>query len=281
MTQPPTPEERKRRIKTTFDTLAADYEGLRFVHVCATRLLELANLDANLTEGARVLDVATGTGLVALAAAHIVGPTGRVTGVDFSMQMLDKAREKLAQTDLHNVEFVQGDAESLEFPDAHFDAVLCASSLFFVPDMARAAREFHRVLKPGARVGFSSFGTGFLEPVTSLLTTRLEAYGVPPANPPVSRLADPDICRDLLEDAGFVDVTVISEQLGYHHHNFESRWVEIMVGLEGVPISRLSDEVRERVKDEYRADIEPLFTSDKLWLDVPANFVFGTKPLIT
>jgi ubiquinone/menaquinone biosynthesis C-methylase UbiE len=274
MTGLPTPEERKRRIKTTFDTLAADYEGLRFVHVCATRLLELTNL----TEGSRVLDVATGTGLVALAAAHAVGPTGRVTGVDFSAQMLDKARQKLAQTDLHNVEFVQGDAETLEFPDASFDAVLCTSSLFFVPDMARAAHEFQRVLKPGARAGFSSFGADFLEPLTSLLTTRLEAYGVPPANPPVSRLADPEVCRNLLEDAGFVDVTVTSEQLGYHHQDFESRWAEIMAGLEGVPISRLPDEVRERVKDEYRADIAPLFTSGTLWLDVPANFVFGTKP---
>ncbi len=274
MTQPPTPEERKRRIKTTFDTLAADYEGLRFVHVCATRLLELANLP----EGARVLDVATGTGLVALAAAHVVGPTGRVVGVDFSAQMLEEAQAKLARTDLENVEFVQGDAESLDFPDANFDYVLCASSLFFVPDMARAAHEFQRVLKPGARAGFSSFGAGFLEPLTSLLTTRLEAYGVPAANPPVSRLEDPSICQGLLEDAGFVNVTVTSEQLGYHHQNFESRWAEIMVGLEGVPISRLPDEVRERVKDEYHADIAPLFTSGRLWLDVPANFVFGTRP---
>jgi ubiquinone/menaquinone biosynthesis C-methylase UbiE len=273
MTQPPTPDERKRRVKATFDTLAGGYEGLRFVHVCAKRLLELANLP----ERARVLDVATGTGLVALAAAHIIGPTGQVVGVDFSAPMLEEARGKLSQTDLQNVQFVQGDAEMLEFPDASFDAVLCASSLFFVPDMVRATREFHRVLKPGARAGFSSFGAGFLEPLTSLLTARLEAHGVPPANPPVERLADPDTCRRLLEDAGFKDVTVLSEQLGYHHQNFESRWAEIIAGLEGIPVSRLSDEIRERVKNEYRADIMPLFTSDGLWLDVPANFVFGTK----
>jgi ubiquinone/menaquinone biosynthesis C-methylase UbiE len=277
VTQAPTPDERKRRIKTTFDALAARYEGLRFVHVCATRLLELANLP----QGARVLDVATGTGLVALAAAHIVGPTGRVVGVDFSAQMLEEANQKLSQTDLQNVQFVQGDAENLEFPDSSFDAVLCASSLFFVPDMARAAREFQRVLKPGARAGFSSFGAGFLEPVTSLLTTRLEAYGVPPANPPIERLADPNICQSLLEDASFKNVTVLSEQLGYHHSNFESRWAEIMAGLEGVPVARLPAEICERVKNEYRADITPLFTSDGLWLAVPANFVFGTKPAIS
>lgn len=273
MTEAPTPDERKRRLVAAFDAIAAEYEGLRFVHACAARLLELANLP----EGARVLDVGTGTGLVALAAARLVGPTGRVVGVDFSMEMLEKARAKLAQTDLENVQFVQGDAEALEFPDDSFDVVLCASSLFFVPDMARAAHEFHRVLKPGGRAGFSSFGTGFLEPLTSLLTARLETHGIPPADPPVARLADPDVCRRLLEDAGFVDVQVRDEQLGYHHRSFEDRWAEIRVGLEGIPLARLPEDARQRIKAEYRADLAPLFRLDGLWLDVPANLVFGTK----
>ncbi len=269
----PTAEERKRRLAATFDAIASDYEGLRFVHVCAARLLELADLK----EGSRVLDVATGTGLVALAAARIVGPSGRVVGLDFSAQMLVQAREKLHHTDLSNVSFVQGDAEALPFPDESFDAVLCASSLFFVPDMARATGEFYRVLKPGARAGFSSFGAGFLEPLTTLLSARLEAHGAPPANPPIARLADPDVCRSLLESAGFEPVSVRHEELGYHHRTFEDRWTEILVGLEGVPLGRLSPDVRERVQDEYRSQIAPLFTPDGLRLEVPANFAFGTK----
>ena len=270
----PAPEERKRRLAATFDAIASNYEGLRFVHVCATRLLELADLK----EGSRVLDVATGTGLVALAAAQIVGPAGRVVGLDFSAEMLQQAREKLQNTDLTNVEFVQGDAEALPFPEESFDAVLCASSLFFVPDMALATNEFYRVLKSGARAGISSFGAGFLEPLTTLLSARLEAHGAPPANPPIARLADPEVCRGLLQGAGFEDVSVRHEELGYHHRSFEDRWTEILVGLEGVPLGRLSPEVRERVQAEYRAEIAPLFTPDGLRLDVPANFAFGTKP---
>lgn len=273
MNTSPTPEERKQRLCATFDALASDYEGLRFVHVCAARLLELADLP----EGAHVLDVGTGTGLVALAAARVVGPRGRVVGVDFSPEMLEKAREKLRQTDLSNVSFVQGDAEVLEFPDGRFDFVLCASSLFFVPDMARATSEFQRVLKPGGRAGFSSFGANFLAPVTGLLSARLETHGIPPAGVPTSRLVDPEVCRSLLEEAGFERIEVASAQLGYYHRRFEDRWAEIRVGLEGLPLARMSPEAHERLEAEYRADLEPLFTPDGLWLDVAANFAFGTK----
>ncbi len=268
------PEARQQRLRASFDAIAADYERLGFVHGCAARLLGLANP----TPGMRVLDVGTGTGLVALAAAHAVGTSGHVTGVDFSARMLERAGEQLAKSGLGNVTFQQGDAQHLGFPDANFDAVLCASALFFVPDMARAAQEFRRVLKPGARVGFTAFGTGFLEPLSPLLGARLAQHGVPPVQPPVARLADPDACANLLENAGFVDVNVRSEQVGYFLPDFEARWQEIRAGLEGLPLERLSADVLERVKVEHAAELEGLFTPQGLWVNVPANFAFGTKP---
>lgn len=265
----------QQRLRTGFDAIAANYERLGFVHACAARLLELAKLP----NAARVLDVGTGTGLVALAAARAVGEQGSVTGLDFSLQMLKTANAQLAKTDLTNVSFVHGTAEDLEFPEASFDAVLCASALFFVPDMAQAVREFFRVSKPGARVGFTAFGTGFLQPVSQLLAARLERHGVPPAQPPIARLADPDLCRQLLENAGFTEVTVISEQVGYHVSSFVDRWLEIRAGLEGLPLTRFPMEVIERIKGEHEAELEELFTSEGLWINVPANFAFGTKPL--
>ena len=266
--------DRQQRLRLSFDAIAADYERLGFVHACAARLLELAHLQ----HAAHVLDVGTGTGLVALAAARVVGKEGSVTGLDFSARMLESAHQQLARTNLTNVSFVQGTAENLEFPDLSFDAVLCASALFFVPDMVQAVREFYRVLKPGARVGFTSFGTGFLQPVSALLTARLERHGVPPAQPPVARLADPDACKQLLEDAGFTDVQVISEQVGYFLTSFGDRWLEIRAGLEGLPLERLPADVVERIRQEHEAELEGLFTAEGLWINVPANFVMGTKP---
>ena len=269
--------DRQHRLRLSFDAIAADYERLGFVHACAAWLLELVQLP----EAAHVLDVGTGTGLVALAAARVIGEEGSVIGLDFSARMLESAHQQLAKTNLTNVSFVQGTAENLEFPDQHFDAVLCASALFFVPDMSRAVQEFYRVSKPGARVGFTAFGAGFLQPVSALLTTRLESHGVPPAQPPIARLADPNVCQRLLEDAGFSDVQVISEQVGYFLTSFDQRWLEICAGLEGLPLSRLSVDVVERIKEEHAAELEGLFTAEGLWINVPANFALGTKPLRT
>ncbi len=218
--------DHQQRLRSSFDAIAADYERLGFVHACAARLLELAQL----RHAAQVLDVGTGTGLVALAAARVVGEQGSVTGLDFSARMLESAREQLAKTNLTNVSFVQGNAEFLEFSEASFDAVLCASALFFVPDMARAVGEFYRVLKPGARVGFT-------------------------------------------------DVQVISEQVGYHLSSFNERWLEIRAGLEGLPLARLPADVVERIRQEHEAELEGLFSEAGLWINVPANFAFGTKPL--
>jgi ubiquinone/menaquinone biosynthesis C-methylase UbiE len=263
----------KQRLSAAFDRIARQYEGLRFVHVCARRLLELAGLEV----GMRVLDVGTGTGLVALAAAGIVGERGSVVGVDFSPQMLHEAEKRLEVSGLQNVTFLEGDAEGLELPDGSFDVVLCASALFFVPDMTRATQEFHRVLKPGGKAGFTGFGAGFLSPLTELLSARLEVHGIPAAKPPVGRLANPETCQKLLENAGFTQIEVSSDQLGYHHSSFESRWAEISAGLEGMPLSKLSPEDLERAKAEHGAELEPLFTSNGLWTNVLTNFAFGTK----
>jgi ubiquinone/menaquinone biosynthesis C-methylase UbiE len=274
MTQTISFEARKQRMVLGFDTIAKNYEELRFVQVPARRLIEMAEIPAQ----ARVLDVGTGTGLVALTAASLVGSGGRVVGVDFSSEMLIRAQANAKNANLEQVEFVQGDAENLEFPDASFDFVLFASSLFFVPDMHKALLESHRVLAPGGLVGFSSFGTGFMSPLSNVLSARLEVHGVPLANPPVSRLADPETCKTLLENAGFERVGVVEEQVGYYHKNIEDRWREIMAGLEGIPLSKLSPESREQVKIEHFAELAALETADGLWMNVPAIFALGHKP---
>lgn len=102
--------------------------------------------------GQSVLDVACGTGVVARAARAVVGPTGRVAGVDLNPAMLEVARD--ARPDL---EWVNGDAEDLPFADAEFDVALCQSALFFFTDPVRAVAEMARVVAPGGLIGLQTY----------------------------------------------------------------------------------------------------------------------------
>ena len=107
--------------------------------------------------GERVLDVACGTGIVARTVLPLVGPNGRVAGVDFSPAMLAVARTRVP--DDAPVEWHQASAEALPFPGGAFDLILCQQGLQFFPDKPGAAREFRRVLAPGGRVALSVWRT--------------------------------------------------------------------------------------------------------------------------
>jgi SAM-dependent methyltransferase len=103
---------------------------------------------AGIAPGQRVLDVACGTGIVARTAADRAGDRGRVTGLDLNDAMLTVARRVRPDLDWR-----QGDAASLPFPERSFDVVLCQSGLMFLPDVAGAVREMARVVADGGTVG--------------------------------------------------------------------------------------------------------------------------------
>lgn len=98
---------------------------------------------AGLKRGDRVIDIATGTGLIADAARSIVGDTGQVIGLDLSEAMLAEAKRKLS------IPFVQGRADGLPICDASIDFIVMGYAIRHVPDLSSCLREFQRVLKPG------------------------------------------------------------------------------------------------------------------------------------
>jgi ubiquinone/menaquinone biosynthesis C-methylase UbiE len=106
---------------------------------------------AMLRPGALVLDLGTGTGSVALAAAPRIGPAGRIMAVDISREMLSMARARIAVSSFGNLILKEGRAEAIPAEAASFDAVLASLSLMYVIDRAGAAREIARVLRPGGR----------------------------------------------------------------------------------------------------------------------------------
>jgi demethylmenaquinone methyltransferase/2-methoxy-6-polyprenyl-1,4-benzoquinol methylase len=137
-----------------FDGIAAKYDFVnRVISLGIDQSWRRRTVRAlELTSGARVLDLATGTGDLALLAAN-AEPTSRVVGLDPSDKMLEIARAKVEKAGLlGRVELVTGDAETLPFPDASFDGVCMAFGIRNVPDRDRALREMARVTRPGGKV---------------------------------------------------------------------------------------------------------------------------------
>jgi demethylmenaquinone methyltransferase/2-methoxy-6-polyprenyl-1,4-benzoquinol methylase len=138
-----------------FDRIAGVYDVLNTVmtaglhHRWRARAVDMARVGA----GSRVLDVATGTGDLAIEIARRVGPAGEVVGSDFSEGMLDRARVKADAGRLEvSPRFEWADALELPYPDDHFDAATVGFGARNFSDLARGLAEMARVVRPGGRV---------------------------------------------------------------------------------------------------------------------------------
>src|SRR5690554_1772173 len=104
---------------------------------------------ADLKNGNSVLDLGSGAGNDCFVARSLVGDTGKVIGLDFSEEMLEKANLNLQKTSYNNIEFIVGDIENIPLTGSIFDVVISNCVLNLVPDKHRAFEEIYRVLKPG------------------------------------------------------------------------------------------------------------------------------------
>ena len=203
----------KRDSRSSWDHAAAGWEKWwplfeRCAQSVSNRLVELARIKP----GARVLDIATGTGEPAITAARAVGTNGRVIGVDHSPGMLEVARRRAASLGLTNVEYREGDAASLTEPPASFDAVVCRWGLMFVPDLDAAARGIRNALKSGGWLATAVWDSGDKVPMITIAGPQVRALlGIapPPAGTPnPMSLADTSIVERALTSAGFRDFKV-------------------------------------------------------------------------
>lgn len=105
-----------------------------------------------LNPGEQVLDLGSGAGTDSLVAAQMVGPEGRVTGIDMTPEMLAKARAGAAEIGLGNADFVEGEAERLPFADESFDVVISNGVIDLIPDKDAVFAELFRVLRPDGRI---------------------------------------------------------------------------------------------------------------------------------
>jgi SAM-dependent methyltransferase len=151
---------------------------------------------AQVRPGQRLLDVACGTGVVAVTAA---GRGAKVSGLDLSPVLLERAQHN-ASVAAVDIDFIEGDAEALPYPDASFDVVLSQYGHIFAPRPAVVLKEMLRVLKKGGRLAFSTWPP---EHFTGRMFSFLAGYLPPPpsgteAPAPAALWGDPNIVRERL-----------------------------------------------------------------------------------
>jgi len=170
---------------------SGDYNRIAALTVAVNETLVTS---ARIAPGEEVLDVATGTGHAAIAAARV---GARTTGIDYVPELLDIARQRAAAERL-DVDFVEASAEQLPFADDSFDVAISAIGVMFAADHDRAAAELVRVVRPGGRIVLASWTrSGFVGGILGIVGRHVS----PPAGaqPPV-RWGDEDVVAKLLGD---------------------------------------------------------------------------------
>lgn len=271
-------EQHKQRITTIFNAASTDYDNaaLRFFPYTADRMVEYLKPHRGWT----VLDVATGTGALALALSQSVGQDGRVMGIDLSEWMLARAEANLKKMSLDNVDLIQMDAEQPDFQSDFFHAVTCSFGLFFIPDMLRALTQWRRMTRPKGVVLFSSFTEKAFAQLGGCFMEDLAAAGVDMQDKPMAsvRLKDADVCRELMQQAGYHNIQQTTMQMGYHLTD-EDAWWDVVWGsamrglLELIPKSE-----REAFKQRHLSRIAELRTDDGVWMDVEVRLTLGQVP---
>ncbi len=252
-----------------WDRAASDYGRLwlRQLEPAHRAVMRLAGLRT----GERVLDVACGTGIIALQAAHAVGPQGTVVATDISPVMLDGARRSAAALDFCNVRFVQAHAEESVAAADSFDVAICTLGLMYAPDPARALRAMHASLRKDGRIVLAVWGErrhcGWA-PVFPIVDAEVKSD----VCPLFFDLGSPDALSSLCVSAG---LHVIEECRIRTLLNYASADDACDAAFIGGPValawSRFTDAARKRARARYVEAIAPFAVGTGY--SIPGEFV--------
>lgn len=254
---------------------AAEFYEARFVPGFFAQWAPRLCAAVETSPGDRVLDVACGTGIVARTAADLVGPTGRVTGLDLNPAMLTVAAR--VRPDLT---WEQGDAVALPFTAGSFDVVLSQMALMFIGDRAAAVREVARVTAPGGRVGVLVPSELARQEMFTRFIEVAERHAGPAAVPLLTSYfacGDLDQLCTLIEQAG---LTVRTRAVDVGHYRAPSVDAAVANEVESTPLrDRLDDGTYRRIREDARVALASYTASDGT-LDAPfaVNLVTATVP---
>jgi ubiquinone/menaquinone biosynthesis C-methylase UbiE len=217
-----------------------------------------------------------------MSIASMVLPTGRVIGVDLSVNMTEIARKSAAKRGLRNADFVTMDAEKLQFPDNSFDVAVSCFGFQIVTDPRAAAKEILRVLTPGGRAGFTVWSTGDRAPALDVVVGPMMEHVTPDEDgyvPTPYELGGPEELTTMLEEIGFINPKEI-RTVG----NWTARSVQsyLSMVLDGSPLGHSlgeeSEEVQIEVREKSKRNISRYATTSGVCIPAECVIVGASKP---
>jgi SAM-dependent methyltransferase len=274
-----TDEYYREYTRTTWNESAEAYVGLM-------RNLEpfRSDLIARLAPqpGERILDMGTGPGEPAITIARDVGTSGHVMGIDLSENMVSIAQRVAGARGASNVEFRAMDCGDLKFPDKTYDAVVSSFGFQIFTDPEAAAREAHRVLRPGGRIAVSVWSTGDKVPWIHAIVGPMLEHAEPDETgyiPTPYETGGPGEMVAFLKHAGFQNAL---EERRRYSLKFDDEEAYLHSILKATPIghslSEESDEVQKEVLCKTRENLVPWKTPEGLSIPGEGVIVSARKP---
>jgi len=240
------------------------------------RLVDVAEIAA----GANVLDVAAGRGALLFPAAAKVGPTGHVTAIDFSSDMVRETAKDIESRTLSHAEIRQMDAEQMTFSDASFDRVLCGFALWMFAEPARVLQEFYRVLRHGGRVALSTWAVD--NPFQLWCNEVLRPYAPAPASIAAASKNDPkfDTLPQLdtaLHQAGFQNIRITVEENDFVYTSEEQYWQSLWSAGIRRQLEKMTPALLDQAKSEVFRKLHAIKKPDGFHKLNRALVAVGTK----
>lgn len=249
---------------------AADYEqsGAEFFGPLGQELVTRARV----RPGDRVLDIGTGRGHVLFPAAGAVGSDGSVTGIDLAPEMVRRTAAEITERGLHHAAVEVGDASAPDLAPESLDVVLAGFMVFLLPDPAAAMHAYRRVLVPGGRLAFSTYGETD-EHLSTARTRLCELAGTTAPEPDV--FDDEQTIAELVRHAGFDDVTIAELTVQTRFDDLAQWWRWAWsVGIRGT-LERIDPAALDQARPAVEQDLAPWHQPDGTYL-MPTAVRFTT-----